>query len=345
MVLPGKGMSWKEFFTELKNEYQNDKISNVAGAVTFFGVLALFPFLLFLVALASLVIDPAQAEVLIQELGRVAPEAVTQIVGQRLHDLAAGNNVGLLTVGALGAVWAASGGVVAMMDALNTVYDVEESRPFWKVRGIAILVTLGGAVLSILASLAMVATPAVAQFLGEPLGTVVMWLRLPFAGLLMMLVWALIYYLLPDVEQNFKFITPGSVVGVIIWLIASWGFSMYVRNFGSYDANYGALGGVIVMLLWMWISSQVILLGAEINAVIEHRSPEGKSPGQKRPGQGGPSMTKGQKKERERKELEERLRPPPPPRPEPARMTPLGAATTWLTGLGLGLFLLRRGNQ
>jgi membrane protein len=338
-------MSWKEFFTELKNEYQNDKISNVAGAVTFFGVLALFPFLLFLVALASLVIDPAQAEVLIQELGRVAPEAVTQIVGQRLHDLAAGNNVGLLTVGALGAVWAASGGVVAMMDALNTVYDVEESRPFWKVRGIAILVTLGGAVLSILASLAMVATPAVAQFLGEPLGTVVMWLRLPFAGLLMMLVWALIYYLLPDVEQNFKFITPGSVVGVIIWLIASWGFSMYVRNFGSYDANYGALGGVIVMLLWMWISSQVILLGAEINAVIEHRSPEGKSPGQKRPGQGGPSMTKGQKKERERKELEERLRPPPPPRPEPARMTPLGAATTWLTGLGLGLFLLRRGNQ
>ncbi|HEX8433975.1 YihY/virulence factor BrkB family protein, partial [Archangium sp.] len=225
MVLPGKGMSWKEFFTELKNEYKNDKISNVAGAVTFFGVLALFPFILFLVALASVVIDPAQAEVLIKELGRVAPEAVTQILGQRLHDLAAGDNVGLLTVGALGAVWAASGGVVAMMDALNTVYDVEESRPFWKVRGIAILVTLGGAALSILASLAMVATPAIAKWLGEPLGTLVMWLRLPFAGLLMMLVWALTYYLLPDVKQSFKFISPGSVVGVIIWLVASWGFS------------------------------------------------------------------------------------------------------------------------
>ncbi|HEX5747929.1 MAG TPA: YihY/virulence factor BrkB family protein [Archangium sp.] len=345
MVLPGKGMSWKEFFTEVKNEYKNDKISNVAGSVTFFAVLALFPFLLFLVALASLVIDPAQAEVLIQELGRVAPEAVTQIVGQRLHDLAAGNNVGLLTVGALGAVWAASGGVVAMMDALNTVYDVEESRPFWKVRGIAILMTLGGAVLSILASLAMVATPAVAKFLGEPLGTLVMWLRLPFAGLLMMFILALVYYLLPDVKQSFKFITPGSVLGVVVWLIASWGFSLYVRNFGSYDANYGALGGVIVMLLWMWISSQVILLGAEINAVLEHKSPEGKSPGQKRPGQGGPRMTKGEKREQEQKELEERLRPSPPPRPAPARMTPLGAATTWATGFGLGLFLLRRGNR
>jgi membrane protein len=345
MVLPGKGMSWKEFFTELKNEYKNDKIGNVAGAVTFFSVLALFPFLLFLVALASLVIDPAQAQVLIQELGRVAPEAVTEIVGQRLKDLAEGNNVGLLTVGALGAVWAASGGVVAMMDALNTVYDVEESRPFWKVRGTAILVTLGGAVLSILASLAMVATPAVAKFLGEPLGTIVMWLRLPFAGVLMMLVWALAYYLLPDVKQKFKFITPGSVLGVIVWLVASWGFSLYVRNFGKYDANYGALGGVIVMLLWMWISAQVILIGAEVNAILEHRSPEGKSPGQKRPGQGGPAMTKGQKRELEQQELEERLRPTPPRRPEPARMTPLGAATTWATGFGLGLFLLRRGNR
>jgi membrane protein len=338
-------MSWKEIFTELKNEYKADNVSNVAGAVTFFAVLAVFPFLLFLVALASIIIDPAQAEVLIQELGRVAPEAATQIIGQRLKDLAAGDNVGLLTVGALGAIWAASGGVVALMDALNTVYDVEESRPFWKVRGIAILVTIGGALLSILASLAMVGMPAVAKWLGEPLGTVVMWLRLPFAGILMMLVWALIYYFLPDVKQSFRFITPGSVVGVVVWLIASWGFSVYVRNFGSYDANYGALGGVIVMLLWMWISSQVILLGAEINAVLEHKSPEGKGPGDRKPGQGRPPMTKGQKREKEQQELEERLRPQLPPRPEPARMTPLGAAATWASGFGLGVFLLRRFNR
>ncbi|PTL76179.1 YihY/virulence factor BrkB family protein [Vitiosangium sp. GDMCC 1.1324] len=342
MVLPGKGMSWKEFFKELKNEYQNDKISTVAAAVTFSSVLALFPFLLFLVALASLIIDPAQAQVLIQELGKVAPEAVTQILGQRLKDLAASNNVGLLTIGAVGAVWAASGGVVALMDAFDTVYDVKESRPLWKVRGIAILVTLAGAVLSILASLAMVVTPAFAKWLGEPFGTLVMWLRLPVAGLIMMFVLALVYYFLPDVEQKFRFITPGSVVGVLFWLIASWGFSVYVRNFGKYDVNYGALGGVIVMLLWMYISSQVILLGAEINALLEHKSPEGKAPGKKQLAESGPAMTKGEKRREEEREIDALLHPPPPPPPGKPRLTPLAAAVTWASGLGFGVFLLRR---
>lgn len=345
MVLPGKGMSWKEFFTDLKNEYTADKVSNVAGAVTFNALLAIFPFLLFLVALASFIIDPADAQALIKELGRVAPEAVTQILGQRLKDLASGNNAGLLTVGGVGAIWAAASGVVSLMDALNTVYDVNESRPFWKVRGIAILVTISGALLSIIASVAMVATPALANWLGEPLGTLVMWLRLPVAGLIMMFILAMLYYFLPDVEQKFKFITPGSVAGVLVWLIASWGFSVYVRNFGKYDANYGALGGVIVMLLWMWISSQIILLGAEINAVLEHKSPEGKAPGRKKLSESGPRMTKTELKEKEQKEIEERLRPTPPPRPAPARMSPLGAATTWASGFGLGLFLLRRFNR
>lgn len=345
MVLPGKGMGWKEFFRELKNEYENDKIGNVAGNVTFSALLALFPFLLFLVALAGVLIDPNQAQLLIKELGRVAPEAVTQILGERLKELVTGNHAGLLTVGGVGAIWAASGGVVAMMDALNTVYDVNESRPFWKVRAIAIGVTLAGALLSIIASASMVAAPAFASWLGEPLGTLVMWLRLPVAGLLMMLVWALIYYLLPDVQQEFKFITPGSVVGVILWLLASWGFSVYVRNFGSYDVSYGALGGVIVMLMWMWISAQVILVGAEINALLEHKSPEGKAPGAKRLDEPGPNMTKGEKRREEQAEIDSILSRPPPPPPPPPRMSPLRAASTWAAGFGLGLFLLRRSSQ
>jgi membrane protein len=212
---------------------------------------------------------------------------VASILGDRLKALAAGNNVGLLTVGGIGAIWAASGGIVSLMGALNTVYGVEEKRPFWKVRGIALLTTLATAVISIVSAVVAVATPPLAAKLGGPFPTLVTWLRLPLAGVLMMFLWALLYFALPDVKQNFKFITPGSVVGVVIWLLASWGFSVYVANFGSYDANYGAIGGVIVMLMWMWISAQVILLGAEINSIIEHRSPEGKSPGQKVPGQGG----------------------------------------------------------
>jgi membrane protein len=160
----------------------------------------------------------------------------------------------------------------------------------------------------------------------------------------MLLVWAMIYYLLPDVQQEFKFITPGSVVGVIVWLLASWGFSLYVRNFGSYDANYGALGGVIVMLLWMWISAQVILLGAEVNALLEHKSPEGKAPGAKRLDEPGPNMSKGEKRREEEQEIEALLQRPPPP-PPPPRMSPLRAASTWAAGFGLGLFLLRRYGQ
>jgi membrane protein len=171
------------------------------------------------------------------------------------------------------------------------------------------------------------------------------------AGLLMMFLWALLYYALPNVKQRFKFITPGSVVGVVIWVIASWAFSQYVANFGKYDANYGAIGGVIVLLLWMWISAQVILLGAEINAIIEHRSPDGKSPGQKVPGVGGvPVAATKTEVERAGGRLpgstefrpEQAMAPAPPPA---LRGTPLVAAVKWAAGLGLGIFLLRRGSR
>lgn len=351
MVLPGKGMGWKEFFKTLKNEYTRDKVSDVAGSLTFFGVLALFPFLLFLVSLASVIIDPAQAQVLINELSKVAPQEVVSILGDRLKALASSNSVGLLTVGGIGAIWAASGGIVALMGALNTAYGVEEKRPFWKVRGVALLSTLVAALFSIISAVVAVATPPLAAKLGGPFPTLVTWLRLPVAGLLMMFLWALLYYALPDVKQRFKFITPGSVVGVIIWLLASWGFSTYVANFGSYDVNYGAIGGVIVMLMWMWISAQVILLGAEINAIIEHRSPEGKSPGQKVPGKGGVPVAA------TKTEVENaggRLpgatdfrpeQPMPPASPPPLRSTPLVAAAKWAAGLGLGIFLLRRSTR
>ncbi len=281
MRLPGKGMSWKQFLKDLKNEYTKDRVGDVAGNLTFKGVLALFPFLIFLVALASLLLTPKSTESLVQGLSKFAPKQVTDIIAQQLHSLQEGGGAGLLTVSALGAFWAASNGIIALMTALNTAYDVKEGRPWWKVRLVAIGCTAFAAVASLVAGLAAIATPAVAHFLGEPLGTIVLWLRLPAAGIVMMGVWAVLYYVLPDTQQSFKFITPGSVVGVVIWVIASYGFSLYVANFGKYEATYGALGGVVVLLMWMWISAQVLLIGAEINALIEHRSPEGKRPGAK----------------------------------------------------------------
>jgi membrane protein len=348
MALPGNGIGWKEFFKNLKEEWSRDNVGNVAGAVTYFGVLAIFPFLLFMVALASVILDPASAQELVRELARVAPPQVTQILGDRLKALGEQNSVGLLTVGAAGALFSASGGIVALMGALNTVYGVKESRPVWKVRGIAFLAVLATAVIGVLAAAIAVAAPALGNALGAPFDTLITWLRLPVAGLLMMSLWACIYYFLPDVEQKFRFITPGSVVGVLIWVIASYGFSFYVSRFGKYDATYGALGGVIVLLLWMWISSQVLLLGAEINAIIEHKSPEGKGAGARTEAEPAPTATKSEVEDSggaveapppgapltTRQELKDRQRPPAGPRPSwGKRMVNLALGAVVVLGL------------
>lgn len=299
MVLPGRDIGFKQFLLELYREWNRDGLVDVAGSLTYFGILALFPFLLCLVSIASLVIDPRTAQVLVDQLAVVAPPDVTSIVGDRIQALGNGGSPQLLTFSALGAIWAASSGVSALMRALNRVYAVTESRPWWKVQGIALLVTLAAAALSIVATAVTVASPALAARLGGEAGSVLLWLRLPVAGLLMMLVWALLYFFLPDVQQTFKFITPGSVIGVAIWLVASLGFSIYVQNFGHYEVSYGALGGVIVLLLWMYISSVVVLLGAEINAVLEHRSPEGKRVGARSLAEVGPDVPKSEKLDKE----------------------------------------------
>ncbi len=291
-------MTFGEFFKALKLEFKKDRISDVAGAVTFAGVLALFPFILFLVALAGVVIDPAQTQELINQLGQVAPPDVTNILAERLNSLTTAQSGSVLGLSALTAIWAASSGMNALIRALNTTYGVEEGRPFWKVRGLAILMVLITAVLVLSAAMIAIAIPALAAWVGGPLGTAIVWLRLPLAGVLMMFVWAMLYYVLPDVEQKFKFITPGSVIGVLVWVLASYGFSKYVSNFGKYEATYGALGGVIVMLLWMWISAQVLLLGAEVNAIIEHKSAEGKRAGAKLADDTGGGETKHEKADR-----------------------------------------------
>ncbi|ADO69644.1 Ribonuclease BN-related protein [Stigmatella aurantiaca DW4/3-1] len=273
----GSAAAWKDILGNLRREWKRNKLSDAAAALTFYGVLSLFPFLLFIVALAGLVIQPEQVQALIGELGREVPPAFSQIPSAQLAQLTSGPSTGLLTFSALAAVWSAAAGVVSLMTALNTAYGVTESRPRWKVYGIALGMMLGGALLALLAGLVAVAAPALATRLGQPWMALVGWLRLPLAALLMMSLWATLYSVLPDVRQKFKFITPGSVAGVLVWLAASLGFSFYVSHFSTFGITYGALGGIIVLLLWMWISSLALMLGAEINAVLARRSSEGKS--------------------------------------------------------------------
>jgi membrane protein len=299
MFLPGKGIPWKDFLLDIKREWEKDNLDTIAGGLAFFGILAIFPFLLFAVSLASLLIDPATAAGVINDLYRIAPRPVADILSERINALSQGQSPAILTLSALGAIWAAAGGITALMEALNTAYGVKDSRPFWKRRGIALLCTLSGAVFVVVASLIAVATPVVADAIGGPIGTLILWARLPVSAVIIMAVLAVLYYVLPDVEQEFKFITPGSIVAVLIWIAASLGFSFYVGRFGSYEVSYGALGGVIVLLLWMWISSMAVLLGAEINAIIEHRSPDGKRTGAKSMDDKGEDVPKTAKEEGE----------------------------------------------
>lgn len=274
MMIPGRDVSWRQFARDLTREIADDDVSDYAASVAFSAFLAIFPFLLFAVALAGLVIDPATLDTLVAQIRRVAPQAVAQILTDRLHALTAGAAPGLLTFGAVGAIWASSSAVASLIAALNAACDVvSDRRPWWKRRALSLVVTLAGAVLFILASVITIAAPAVARAVGGPGGTIILWLRLPAAAVIMQTVIAGLYAYLPDVDRPFRFITPGSAFAVIAWILASLGFSTYVGHFARYEVVYGALGGVIVLLLWLWISALVILVGAEIDAVLDKDAP------------------------------------------------------------------------
>lgn len=262
----------------LREQWGRDSLIDVAGSLTFFGLLAVFPFLIFLVSLTSLLLDPRAVESILESLEQVAPDEVVQIIGGELDSLIKGDRSGLLTASFVGAFWSASGGITSLIRALNRANGVKESRPFWKVRGIAFLSTIAVAVISLIACVIVLLIPALpSTWISRSL----LWLRLPIAGMLMTLIWALIYGVLPDTgkERKLRLITPGSIVGVLVWIAASWGFSAYVSSLGKYDVTYGALGGVVVFLLWMWISAFALLLGAEINVAWDRVGRAGRPPG------------------------------------------------------------------
>ena len=268
MILPGRDVPFRLFLRTLIREIGEDDLADYGAAVAFSAFLAIFPFLVFVVALASLVVDPSTLDVIMKQIDRVAPEQVADILGERLQALTTGTKPGLLTVSAVGAIWAASGAVAALTSALNSANDIRDRRPFWKTRGLALLVTVAAAALVIVASAIAIAAPAVAAHLGGAAQIFILILRWPVAAGLMLVVIACLYHFLPDTDQPFALITPGSVVAVAGWIAASLAFSLYVSHFGKYEVVYGALGSVIVLLLWMWISALVILVGAEINAVL-----------------------------------------------------------------------------
>ncbi len=286
-VLP---ISLRELLARTWREINEDNCFGLAAQLAFYFALALFPALIFLVALASYFPRTVMNDVL-AALAPIAPSEVVSLIRTQLDAILAAEQGGLLTLGVLGAVWSSSGALTAIIDALNRAYDIEESRPWWKVRLIAMLLTLGLALFILIAFTLVVAGPEIADTVAAWFGlsrafalvwTVVQW---PIVFVMVAVAVAMTFYFAPDAEQDWVFLTPGSVFATLLWLIASLIFRFYVQNVTDYAATYGALGGAVVLLLWLYVSGLVLLVGGELNAEIEHASPAGKAPGEKRPGE------------------------------------------------------------
>lgn len=285
-LLDLRGMGPVEILRCAAKDFMDDEMPTYASALAFQMLFSLFPFLLFLIALIGFLDLQRFFDWLQQQAALLLPAQAMDTVNAVIAQFQT-ERVGLFSVGILVALWTASAGVRSTMLAMNKAYDVKEGRPAWKRIPLSVLYTIGIALMLLSAAALMLVGPEVMGWLAGWVGLeqliVILWtwLRWPLAVLLLILVVATIYYVAPDVEQRFHFITPGSVLAVLVWIAASLGFGFYVRNFANYDATYGSVGAIIVMLLYFFISAAVLLFGAEMNAVIEHRHPEGKDPGEK----------------------------------------------------------------
>lgn len=257
-------------------EFGEDNLQDWAAALTYYGIQSIFPGLLALVSLLGL-LGKSATQPLITELSKSAPANVRQILLSALNHLqqehaAAGI---LAVVGILGALWSASGYIAAFMRAANAVYDVPEGRPFWKTMPIRLGVTIVIMVLLVVSALMVVVTGSLATRIGHALGigsvAVTVWniAKWPVLLIIVSVMFAILYWASPNARRSFRWVSPGGVLAVIVWLAASGLFAVYVANFGHYNKVYGSLGGVIIFLVWMWISNLAVLLGAEFNAELE----------------------------------------------------------------------------
>jgi len=273
-------------------EFKEDELVDRAAALTYYGVLAIFPAILALVSILGLV-GRSATQPLIDNLGKVAPGPAKDIFTTAIENLQKSKGSGgiLLIVGLAVAMWSASGYVAAFMRASNAIYEVEEGRPIWKKGPVRLGVTLVLIVLLVITALAVVLTGGLAKQAGDLLGVgesaVRVWdiAKWPVLLLIVSVMFAILYWASPNVKQpGFRWFTPGGILAVVVWIIASAAFAFYVANFASYNKTYGALGGVIIFLVWLWLSNIAVLLGAEFNAELERgRQIEAGHPADKEP--------------------------------------------------------------
>jgi membrane protein len=251
-----------------------DDMATYAAALSFHLLLALFPFIIFLLTLLGATGLAAFFDQLLGQARTTLPAEAFAVLDQGITEIRGRPRDGLLSGSIVLALWAASAGMRALTNALNAAYDVPETRPVWQRYPLSLLYTIGLAALMLLTAAARLVGPQVVERLVDRFGLanvlapLWVWLRWPAVVALLLLVVALIYYLGPNVDQPFRYVTPGSVAAVGVWILASAGFSAYIERFGSYGATYGSLGGIVVLLLYFFVSGAVLLFGAEINAAI-----------------------------------------------------------------------------
>jgi membrane protein len=270
--------SWAGVLKRTAVEFKDDNCTDWAAALTYYGVLAMFPALIALTSLIGLVGNPQKTtDALLGIVGSLGPASAVDTFSGPMRAVAQNQSAGLaLIFGLLAALWSASGYVGAFGRAANAIYEVEEGRPFYKLRPLQVLVTLICVLLLALVALSLVITGPVAQAVGDAVGmgsaAITAWdiAKWPVMALVVSGIFSLLYYATPNVKQpKFRWFTPGGLIALITWIAASAGFAFYVARFSSYDKTYGTLAAVVVFLVWLWISNLAVLFGAEFNAELE----------------------------------------------------------------------------
>jgi membrane protein len=270
--------SWKAILKRTVKEFQEDNLTDWAAALTYYGVMSLFPMLLVLVAFLGLVGQESTISTMTDSLRAAGLGDVAKNVQGPLDEIVRhkGGAGALVGFGLLGALWSASGWVGAFTRAMNTVYEVQEGRPFWKLRPGQVLITLVTVLVISLVLVAVVVSGPIAKAVGTAVGAgdtaVTAWsyAKWPVLLLVLMAMVAGLYYIAPNVRQpRLRWVTPGGVAAVLVWILASAGFGVYVSNFSSYGKTYGTLGSVITFLVWMWLSNLALLFGAELDSELE----------------------------------------------------------------------------
>ncbi len=263
-------------------EFRDDNLTDWAAALTYYGLLSLFPGLIALVSIVGLVGDPKGATQTITEVvTAIGPQSAAQTFAGPIESVASDRGTAgtAFVLGLALALWSASGYVGAFIRASNVIYETREGRPFWKLRPLQIAVTLTMVLLGTMLVVGLVLTGPVVDAVAGPLGVgstaVTLWnlAKWPAMAAVFVLMVGVLYYASPNAKiRGFRWVTPGSLVAIVAWAIASAGFALYVANFGSYDKTYGTLGGLVVLLVWLWISNVAILFGHELNAELEREA-------------------------------------------------------------------------